>query len=110
MGFLRNVANDDRIPGRDKKVLLVLIGLIASPVDIIPDWIPVIGALDDLIMIAIVMDYFFNQLDQELLLSHWPWGMKSYARTQRTACVIAQLTPGFIRDRVWKYKPSVYDR
>ncbi len=110
IGFLKNVANDERIPDRDKKVLLVLIALIASPFDIIPDWIPIIGVLDDLVLIAIVADYFFNHLDQQLLLSHWPWGMKSYSRTRSGARMIASVTPKFITDRIWKYKPSVYDK
>ena len=78
--FLTNTANDERIPERDKKTLLILIALIISPIDIIPDWIPFIGVIDDFILIAIVLDYFFDVLDQSILLSHYPWGMKSFAR------------------------------
>ncbi|MES2855032.1 MAG: hypothetical protein V4692_04165 [Bdellovibrionota bacterium] len=37
--FIRNVANDERIPPRDKKILLGLVALIVSPIDFIPDWI-----------------------------------------------------------------------
>lgn len=73
--FLKNVANDPRIPKRDKKVLLVLIALVVSPIDLIPDWIPIVGVLDDIVMIALILDYFFEILDTKILhitiLSIW---------------------------------------
>lgn len=65
--FLKNVANDPRIPKRDKKVLLVLIALVVSPIDLIPDWIPIVGVLDDIVMIALILDYFFEILDTKIL-------------------------------------------
>jgi uncharacterized membrane protein YkvA (DUF1232 family) len=108
ISFLRNVANDERIPARDKKLVLALIALILMPFDIIPDWIPVIGVLDDLILMALILDYFFNVLDQEILLSHFPWSMKTFARIRWGARLIALLTPNFIKDKIWKYKPSVF--
>ena len=107
IGFIKAVANDPRIPDRDKAVVLALLALIISPIDIIPDWIPIIGLMDDAVMIAIILDYFFNRLDQEILLSHYPWGMKSYVRTRRFARIIALLTPSFIKNKIWKFKPSI---
>lgn len=108
IGFLQATAKDARIPERDKAVLAVLVALVLSPFDIIPDWIPVIGVLDDIVIIAIVLDYFFNHLDGEVLLSHYPWGMKSFVRIRRVARAIAWRAPGWVKRRVWKYKPSVY--
>ena len=106
--FIKEVAGDERIPERDKKVVLAMLALVISPFDLIPDWIPIIGVLDDLVLIALILDYFFNILDQEILLSHYPWGMKSFVRIRRAARIIALLTPGFIKNRIWKYQPSVY--
>lgn len=106
--FIRNVAEDERIPARDKKVVLALLALVLSPFDIIPDWIPIIGVMDDLVLIAIVLDYFFNVLDQEILLSHYPWGLKSFTSIKRIAHVIAILTPPALKNRIWKYQPSPY--
>lgn len=106
--FLKDTANDPRIPPRDKTVLLTLLALVASPFDIIPDWIPIIGVLDDVVILAIICDYFFNKLDQEILLSHYPWGMKSFIRVRRTARFVALLTPSVIKDRIWKYQGSIY--
>jgi hypothetical protein len=106
--FIKEVARDERIPARDKKVLAGLLVLIALPVDFIPDWIPVLGALDDIVMIALVLDYLFNTLDDDVLLSHYPFGMKSFARIRSFARVISMLAPNFLKRRIWKYEGSPY--
>lgn len=107
-GFIRAVAADERIPGRDKKILLGMLALVVSPVDLIPDWIPVFGLLDDIILIALMLDYLFNVLDDQILLSHYPWGMKSFASVRRGARVVTALTPRFIRDKIWKYEAGPF--
>lgn len=108
VGFVRDVANDPRIPERDKKVLLALIALVLSPIDIIPDWIPVFGMMDDVVIMGIILDYLFNHLDREILLSHYPWDLKSFNRLKSTAQWVARLTPEFVKQRIWKFKPSIY--
>lgn len=108
LSFIKNVANDPRIPSSDKKILLVLVALIISPIDIIPDWIPIIGVLDDFVLMGIVLDYFFNHLDNEILLSHYPWTMKSFARLRRTARFVSFLAPQWVKQKIWAFKPDIY--
>lgn len=106
--FIKDVSKDPRIPDRDKVVLAALVALIISPFDIIPDWIPVFGLLDDIVILALVLDYLFRVLDSELLLSHYPWGMKSFLRIKRASTFISKLAPGFLKDRLWSYTQSPY--
>lgn len=106
--FIQNVTHDERIPESDKKKLLILLALIISPIDLIPDWIPLLGQIDDVIFLSIILDYFFNHLDQVILLSHYPWGMKSFIRLKKSAQFIALMTPRWIKKKVWEYKPSPY--
>lgn len=106
--FATAVAKDERIPQRDKAVVVALLALIASPIDVIPDWIPILGVLDDAVLLAVILDYFFNVLDQDILLSHWPWDMKRYVQVQRAARFVAALTPGWVKRSIWKYAPSPY--
>ena len=106
--FLMDVANDERIPGRDKKVLLAMIALMLSPIDIIPDWIPVFGLLDDLIIFSIILDYFFTVLDSQILLSHYPWGMKSFANLRKIARTLQFFVPRFVKKRLWQYVGTPY--
>lgn len=106
--FVKAVANDERIPPRDKKVLLAFVALILSPIDIIPDWIPILGVLDDLVILGLILDYLFNVLDDDILLSHYPWGMKSYANVRRMARTISMLTPTPLKNKIWKFEASPY--
>lgn len=106
--FLMNTAKDPRIPDRDKKILLAMIALVLSPFDIIPDWIPIFGVLDDFIILAIILDYFFSVLDQNILLSHFPWGMKSFVRLKSITHFTQIFVPRFIKKKLWVYVGSPY--
>jgi len=108
IAFIQNVANDSRIPDSDKKILLILVALIISPIDLIPDWIPILGLLDDFLILAIILDYFFNKLDQVILLSHYPWGLKSFITIKKAAQLVTFFSPGWIKKKIWKYKPGPY--
>jgi uncharacterized membrane protein YkvA (DUF1232 family) len=106
--FVKDVAADNDIPERDKKVLLALLALIASPIDLIPDWIPVLGQLDDFVMLALILDYFFEVLDQSVLLRHYPFGMKSFIRIKKAASLFSFFVPTIIKNRLWTYVGSPY--
>ena len=106
--FVRKVSEDPRIPDRDKKVILICLALVISPIDFIPDWIPIIGGVDDLFIIALVLDYLFEVLDPDILLSHYPFGMKSFTRMRRASRMISGMTPGFVKTMIWKYEKSPY--
>ncbi len=108
INFVKAVAEDERIPPRDKKVVLVLLALIISPIDLIPDWIPIIGLMDDVVILAIVLDYFFNVLDQDIILTHFPWSMKKYAMVRRVCRTVAVITPNFAKKLIWKFEGSPY--
>lgn len=106
--FLKTTANDERIPSRDKKILLAMIALIISPIDLIPDWIPILGQLDDLVLLSIILDYFFRVLDSRIILSHWPWGMKSYTQVKAMAKLTSFFVPWFVKKKLWKYVGDPY--
>lgn len=106
--FLKDVSSDERIPSRDKKVMLVLIGLIISPIDLIPDWIPILGVIDDIFLLALILDYFFEYVDSNILLSHYPFKMRSFLNLKRTSRVISSITPKWLRKLLWKYEPDIY--
>jgi uncharacterized membrane protein YkvA (DUF1232 family) len=106
--FLTNTAKDSRIPDRDKKILLAMIALLISPFDIIPDWIPVFGVLDDVIILSVILDYFFSVLDQNILLSHFPWSMKSFVRLKSITHVTQFFVPKIIKKKLWQYVGSPY--
>jgi uncharacterized membrane protein YkvA (DUF1232 family) len=68
----RRLRTDPRVPRR-AKVAVVLAGLwVASPIDLIPEFIPVIGPLDDVVVVALALRYAARQVPREVLLAAWP--------------------------------------
>lgn len=106
--FIQNTAKDERIPEKDKKILLAMVALVLSPFDLIPDWIPLIGLLDDVIIISFILDYFFNVLDSRILLSHFPWDMKAFVRLKKIAHATQFLVPDILKKKLWSYVGDPY--
>jgi uncharacterized membrane protein YkvA (DUF1232 family) len=63
---------DPAVPVRAKVALGATAAYLANPVDLIPDFIPFVGYLDDVILVAVILDGLLNHLDRDLLLRHWP--------------------------------------
>ena len=45
---------------------------VVSPIDLIPEFLPVIGPLDDVVVFALVMRYAARRVPREVLLEAWP--------------------------------------
>jgi len=70
--LLRRLLGDDRVPRRRKVVLFALVAYLAMPVDLIPDFVPVVGQLDDAIIAALALRYVLRAEGPGLLREHWP--------------------------------------
>jgi uncharacterized membrane protein YkvA (DUF1232 family) len=69
---VRTLRRDPRVPRR-AKVAIIVAGLwVASPIDLIPEFIPVIGPLDDIVVVALALRYAGRQVPREVLLDAWP--------------------------------------
>ena len=68
----RRLRRDPRVPRR-AKVAVAFAGLWAlSPIDLIPEFLPVIGPLDDVVVVALALRYAARQVPREVLLEAWP--------------------------------------
>jgi uncharacterized membrane protein YkvA (DUF1232 family) len=63
----------------------VLLGYLALPVDVVPDFIPVAGQLDDAIVVALVLRAICRGGRREMLEEHWPGPRSSLALIVRPA-------------------------
>ena len=100
--FVRDVAVDERIPTRNKAILAGMLVWLASPVDLIPDFIPVLGYLDDLIVVVLLLDYVLNEIPFDVLADHYPGDRQSLLRMRRRTRWLRHVVPGWIRRRLWK--------
>ena len=70
--LLRRLVGDPRVPRRRKLALLLLVGYLVMPIDLVPDFVPVLGQLDDLIVAALALRYTLGGAGPELMREHWP--------------------------------------
>jgi len=69
---IRRLRRDPRVPGRAKVAIVVAALWLASPIDLIPEFLPVIGPLDDVVVVALALRYAGRQVPREVLLEAWP--------------------------------------
>ena len=70
--LFRRLLADPRVPRRKKLILAALIPYLVLPFDLVPDFIPVAGYLDDAVIVALVLRHVLRGSDRELIESHWP--------------------------------------
>ena len=69
---IRRLRRDPRVPRR-AKLAIGLAGLwVLSPIDLIPEFLPVIGPLDDVIVVALAFRYAAQRIPPEVLYAAWP--------------------------------------
>lgn len=70
--LFRRLLGDERVPRRSKLLLVAVVGYLALPFDLVPDFIPVAGQLDDAIIVAAVLQAVLRASGPGLLREHWP--------------------------------------
>jgi len=70
--LVRRLIGDHAVPLRVKVALVVLMVWLVSPIDLIPEFIPVLGPVDDAIVAVVVLRYVRRRLGIEALRSRWP--------------------------------------
>ena len=68
----RRLARDPRVPRR-AKLAVGFAGLwVLSPIDLIPEFLPVIGPLDDVVVVALALRYAARRVPRDVLFEAWP--------------------------------------
>jgi uncharacterized membrane protein YkvA (DUF1232 family) len=83
--LLRRLLGDPRLSRRRKLVLGAAIAYLAMPIDLIPDFIPVAGQLDDAIIVGLALRGVIRGAGPALLDKHWPGPPESLAMLRRLA-------------------------
>jgi uncharacterized membrane protein YkvA (DUF1232 family) len=69
--LFKGLLADPRVPRRSKVLLVVGAAWIASPIDLIPEFLPVVGPLDDALVAALVLRYVVRAAGRDVVLEHW---------------------------------------
>ena len=99
--MLARLVKDPALPRPVKIALIAAVVYLASPIDLIPDFIPLLGWVDDLLLAAIVLDGVLNFVDRGLLLRYWPGNERSLDALARTARTLAAWVPRRVKARIF---------
>ncbi len=70
--LVRALARDPRVPRRARLALWLLLGYLLLPVDLVPDFIPVLGHADDAIVVILVLRFVVRAAGPEVVRDRWP--------------------------------------
>jgi uncharacterized membrane protein YkvA (DUF1232 family) len=69
--LLRGLLRDPRVPRGSKVLVGFAIVWVISPIDLLPEFLPVIGPLDDVIVVALVLRHLVKRAGPEVVREHW---------------------------------------
>ena len=81
--LVRNLARDSTLPRSTRMSLWLLLAYLACPIDLVPDFIPIIGIADDVIITSLVLRHVVKQADANLRRAHWTGAPEGLATLER---------------------------
>ncbi len=69
--LFRGLLRDRRVRTRSKVLLVFALAWIASPIDLIPEFVPIAGPLDDAIIAALVLRFVLRDAGRAVVMEHW---------------------------------------
>ena len=70
--LFKRLLGDRRVPRRAKVAVALLVPYLALPFDLVPDFIPVVGLLDDAFLAALVLRYVVRSAGPDVVAELWP--------------------------------------
>jgi uncharacterized membrane protein YkvA (DUF1232 family) len=81
--MLRALVADPATPRRERWLLIGLFAWLASPIDLLPEFLPGIGPLDDIVVAALVLRWVTRRLGRDYLRAHWPGNDEGFGLVER---------------------------
>ena len=96
MKLLYDLLKDPRVSRADKAILAGVIMYVIVPIDVIPDFVPFVGMVDDSYLIAISLLRLLNRADRQVVLEHWKGGVDIKQLVENIANIAAYFIPTLI--------------
>ena len=81
--MVRALVADPSTPRTERWLLIGLFAWLASPIDLLPEFLPGIGPLDDIVVSALVLRFVARRLGRDYLRARWPGGDDGFALIER---------------------------
>ncbi len=92
--LLKRLLADPRVPKRSKLVLGGTFLYLVSPIDVIPDFVPGLGQLDDIVVALLALHSVLNRVDEEVVIEHWDGRRDVILAIRQGVAAAAALLPG----------------
>ncbi|MBO8158780.1 YkvA family protein [Thermosyntropha sp.] len=112
MKLMYRLMKDERVPKADKVLLGATVAYVLSPVDFLPDIVPFLGKLDDLLLLALTTKRLMDSVEHEVLLSYWDGRRDLLEITENIInLAVSFIPPGIYRKLIKKVEnPGKKDR
>jgi uncharacterized membrane protein YkvA (DUF1232 family) len=107
--LLYRLVQDQKVPAQEKYILLATVAYVLSPLDFMPDFIPFIGQVDDVLLVALVLKRFMNSVDHQVLADYWDGSYDLLTSIERILSYSRFLLPRNIYERIVKKSQDTMD-
>ena len=110
--LLMAMIGDPRVKWQEKLFLLTTVLYVLSPFDFVPDFIPFMGQVDDVLLLSLVILRFLEQAGPEVVLTHWKGSINLYNLAQEILKLSALFLPRKVYEKIVKnagYQGDVID-
>lgn len=110
--LLFKMMGDRRVRFKEKIILLGTILYVISPLDFVPDFVPFLGYVDDILLLALIILRFMEQAGQAVLLDNWQGNSSLLDLAQKTLRLASFFLPPSVYNRIVKgsgYQGDIID-
>jgi uncharacterized membrane protein YkvA (DUF1232 family) len=100
--LIARLVSDPVLPRGVKIALAAAAVYLLSPLDLLPDLVPILGYLDDALLISVVVDGIVNHVDRGLVLKYWPGSPASLDTLSRASRFLAMWVPRRLKARIFR--------
>lgn len=107
--LLYRLLKDETITFTDRALVVAAITYVLSPLDFLPDMIPFLGQVDDILLVALVLKRLMDSVSSEVLISYWDGDEDLLNLMEKVLNFAVYLVPqGVYRRLVKKANPADY--
>lgn len=96
-------ARDPRVPVKSKAAAAAALALAVSPIDLIPDFIPVLGKVDDVLLVAFTLNRLVEQAGIAVVREHWDGDPRILSALLEGLDLVAGMVPRQLRLALNRY-------
>ncbi len=95
--LLGRLLKDPRVPRRSKLVVLGAMAYVVSPIDLLPEFIPIVGLLDDVLLVSFALEHLIRSAGEDVVVEHWDGPQDLLAMIRSVLDLASELVPARVR-------------